>query len=296
MSGGTLTGARSVRLSYRTWLPDEGGGQPRAAVVLAHGYGEHIGRYGHVVGALVGHGYAVYALDHRGHGASDGARANVERFDYFVTDLDQLVELVRRAHPGLPLFLIGHSMGGLIATLYVQRYAAKVDGLVLSGVALYVERRISPLLRLCSAVLARVAPGFPIMPLSREGESVLSSDPAVQVAFDADPLCYKGPLRVRMGYELVRAMERARRQLSAIRVPLLIMHGEEDRLVSPEGSRRLYDEAASANKTLKLWPGCRHEIFNERCKDEVIAFLCTWLDERVRQAGTRSALASRLAP
>jgi alpha-beta hydrolase superfamily lysophospholipase len=275
---GTLSGARRVRLVYASWQPKAA---PSAAVVIAHGYCEHMGRYAHVVQALVDEGWSVYAVDHRGHGQSEGPRANVERFDYFVDDLHLLFRRARDEQPVLPTFLIGHSMGGLIATHYALRHQESLAGLVLSGAALQIGERTSPLLKLIAPLIARLLPALPVERTASGGESVLSTDPAVQQRFDADPLCYTGPPLARMGYELLRASRAAQRQMQRLTLPLLIMHGADDRFVSPFGSQRLYQVARSADKTLKLWPNCRHEIFNERDSPAIIAFTTAWIAARV---------------
>src|SRR3954454_16762750 len=141
---GTLVGQRARKLVYAAWTP---GVEPRAVVVLVHGYGEHMGRYTSVIEALLGRGYAVYTLDHRGHGGSDGLRAHVEHFDYFVDDLDLLVRKAHEAYPRHPLVMIGHSMGGLIAVRYALRHQKRLNALVVTGPALQVGDDVSPLLK-----------------------------------------------------------------------------------------------------------------------------------------------------
>jgi acylglycerol lipase len=286
---GTLSGYKALQLAYGAWLPD---GEPKAVVVLVHGYGEHMGRYSHVIEALVEHDYAMYAVDHRGHGASAGLRAHVERFDHYVDDLHLLVQHAARAHPYLPRFMIGHSMGGLIATRYALRYEAEFTGLVLSGAALWIGDDISPMLKRISGVLSLIVPYLPVTAAVRGPESVLSRDPLVQEQFDADPHTYKGKLRARMGHELMLASIDARARMASLTVPLLIMHGADDRLTNPTGSKLLYEQARSIDKTLRLWPGCRHEIFNEPERDEVLAFMAGWLDQHVPQEETVAAQAA----
>ncbi len=277
---GTLIGKRSFRLVYRAWLPE---GEPKAVAVVVHGYGEHMGRYAHVVEALVQRDYAVYGIDHRGHGGSQGVRAHVERFDNFVEDLHLLVGKAKDAHHGLPVFMIGHSMGGLIATRYALRHQEELVGLVLSGAALHIGDEVSPLLKKLSALISTLAPRIPIVPWAAGDESLLSRDPAVDEAVRADELCFKGKIRARMGHELLKAANDARARLAELTLPLLIMHGTADRITNPQGSLQLYEEARSTDKTLKLWQDCRHEIFNELDKAEVIAFAADWLDERVHR-------------
>ena len=275
---GTLAGYKALQLVYGEWLPE---GEPKAVAVLVHGYGEHMGRYAHVISALVQHDYAVYAVDHRGHGASAGLRAHVERFDHFVDDLHLLVQHAERAHPHLARFMIGHSMGGLIATRYALRHQTDLAGLVLSGAALWIGDEVSPMLKRISSVLARVAPTLALTAATRGEESVLSRDPLIQEQFNADPHTYKGKLRARMGYEMMNAAQDARARMASLTLPLLIMHGADDRLTNPNGSRLLYEQAQSVDKALQLWPGCRHEIFNEPEQCEVMDYMIEWLDLRV---------------
>lgn len=278
---GTLIGARSLRLVYASTLPE---GTPRAIIVLVHGYGEHMGRYQHVITALTGRGYVVYTIDHRGHGESEGPRANVERFGYFVDDVHRLVLRARVEHPDLPLLMIGHSMGGLIAVHYALRHQSTLVALVLSGPALQIGDDVSPLIKKLSSVIARVAPSLPVTPASKSPESVLSRDPVVQELFDSDPLCYTGKVRARMGYELMKAAEEGRGRAAELRLPLLVMYGTQDRLVNPSGAKLLYERAGSADKTIRAWDDCRHEIFNELEKDDVIALMADWLDAHVPQS------------
>jgi len=275
---GTLIGTRSVRLAYGTWLPDA---EPRAVVVLVHGMHEHMGRYVHVIDALTQHGYAVYGQDHRGHGESQGVRGFVERFDYLVDDLHLLVSKAHTTHPQLPLFMVGHSMGGLIAVRYALQHQANLTGLIVSGTAIQFGDHVSPWIKRMSAMLATLLPRLPITASHAEVESVLSRDPAVQLGWDNDPLCYQGKVRARLGHEFLKAAMDTRLRVGQLRLPLLVMHGTADKLADPSGSQVLYDAVQSSDKTLKLWNESRHEIFNELDKAEVIAFMLRWLDQRV---------------
>lgn len=275
-SKGPLLGSGSVRLVYGSWQPD---GASHAVVVLVHGIGEHMGRYAHVCAALVERGYAVLALDHRGHGASEGRRGSIRYFDDFVDDLHLVVQRAAELHAGLPIFMLGHSLGGLIAVRYTLRHGDQLAGLVLSGPALHVGDDAPALLRKLSRVLAALAPNLPIVPVAK-GTGLLSRDPAIDQAFRDDPLCYRGKVRARMGYEILRASADACARFAEIYVPLLIMHGAADRVTNPSGSAALYQAARSIDKTLKLWPDSRHEIFNELDKRDVLDYMLDWLDAR----------------
>lgn len=274
---GEFIGARAMRITYSSAVPE----LPRAAVIIAHGFGEHKGRYRHVIEALARRGYAVYAPDHRGHGESGGPRFYVDRFDDFVEDLQRMVEIARNAHPDLPIFLIGHSMGGLIATRYALRHQQQLAGLVVSAAALIIGNDVSPWLKRASAFISAVAPRALLVPATKSAESVLSRDPEVQRLWDSDPLTHKGKVRARFGHEFMMAGMRTLPHLPSLRLPLLVMYGACDTFVG--GSQELYEAAGSDDKTLRVWPECRHEIFNELEKDDVIAYLIDWLDARAPQ-------------
>lgn len=249
----------------------------RAVVALAHGKDEHQGRYAHVVAALTAAGYAVYTIDHRGHGASGGKRGEIRRFDDYVEDFDLLVREAERDHPNVPVVVLGHSMGGLIATRYALRTQDRLAALVLSGPALLVATDVPAWMK---QVLKRVGAVLPNLKAPAGVPDLLSRDPEVQRAFSLDPLCNNTPTKLGFVQQLVAASDRTRREMHAIRLPLLVMHGEADRLTSPEGSKQLVLEAASGDKTLKLWPDDKHEIFNELDQADVIAYMIAWLDAR----------------
>jgi len=273
----SLIGQLGIRLNCIKSKPE---GAPKAVAVVLHGYGEHMGRYSHVVEALNQHDYVVFMLDHRGHGESEGARACVEKFNYFVEDLHLLVQKAQTAYPGLPLLMVAHSMGGLIGTAYAIRYESYLDGLVLSGPALHVGDDVPTYLKIISKYFAKFLPNLPVLP---KANGVLSRDPEVERQFRADPLCYNGRLKSRMGYEFMIAAQQTCDKMRQLSLPLLIMHGSADKLTNPSGSKQLYAEAQSADKTLKLWPDYFHELFNEVGKEEVFAFMLEWLNKRVKQ-------------
>ncbi len=273
---GTMSGAGGLPLHYEQWYPEK---MPRAAVVLAHGYGEHIGRYSHLIQALVERGYALSGLDHRGYGRSAGERANVRRFDDYVTDLDRIVTAASHGLPGRPLFLLGHSMGGLIAIRYALWRQDKLDGLVLSGPALQIGDEVSPMLKRLGKVISILAPSLPVV---NSTEYRLSRDEEVHRLFADDPLTYKGKAKARLAQQMFEASIETRARLEELRLPLLVMHGTADRITNPAGSQLLYDRAQSEDKTLKWWDDFWHEIFNEPEKDQVLEFMIQWLDQRGR--------------
>ncbi|CAL9616192.1 lysophospholipase [Streptomyces sp. enrichment culture] len=257
-----LTGTRGT-LAVREW-PHPG---PRYVALLVHGYGEHAGRYEEVAGILVGHGAAVYAPDHTGHGRSAGERVVIEDFEDVVTDVHAVAELARAAHPGRPLVVVGHSMGGLIASRYAQRHGSGLAALVLSGPVIGAWETPARLLA------HDEIPDVPISP------AALSRDPAVGAAYAADPLVWHGPMK----RPTLRAFERTLRTVAdgggIGPLPLLWLHGEDDRLVPLPGSRVGVEALGAGVLTERIYPGARHEVFHETNKAEVHADLLRFLDE-----------------
>ena len=257
--------------AYR--LPD---GEPRALVLVVHGYGEHCGRYRHVIDALTERGYAAFTLDHYGHGQSEGLRAYFDDFDRPIADLKAYVDTFRPKYPETPLFVLGHSMGALISLAFTLRHQDEISGLIISGAPVNADANVSPLMVALGYALDKIVPKLPLLSLG--DSSILSSDPDVGRAFDADPLTYKGNMRVRLGISINETAKAVRERLPELKLPLLIMHGEADRMVNPSGSKLAYERASSADKTLRIYPDMYHEIMNERRRDIVLADILTWLD------------------
>ncbi len=251
-------------------------GQPKAVVLLVHGYGEHSGRYQHVIARLVGAGYAVYTLDQRGHGRSEGTRAYCDRMEQFVDDLHTYFEQVKAAQPGQKYIVLGHSMGALISLAFTLRYQDEIDALVISGAPVNADANVAPMMIAIGKVLTRIAPKLHLLPTSPPG--ILSRDPEIDRAWGADPLTNKKPMRVRLGTEINKMAQNVRDRLAELRLPILILHGGDDKLVNPSGSQLTYDKAASTDKTLKFYPGMRHEIMNEIGKEAVLDEIVAWLD------------------
>jgi len=276
-------GGDGAALAVTRWLPS---GDPRAVVLLAHGYAEHAGRYGHVAARLTAAGYAVYAVDHWGHGKSDGAMGYVPRFALYVQGMAALIERVREAWPGKPRLLLGHSMGGLIATLLLIEHQRDFAVAALSGPAILTPAPPSRLTIWLSRFLSRYVPRAGVMKLDPAG---VSRDPAVVAAYLADPFVHGGKMSARLAAEMFDAMARAREGAGAITLPLLLQHGAEDRLTAPEGSRFLFDHVASVDKRLEIYPGLFHEIYNEPERDAVLDDLIGWFDGHVPLSPSREA-------
>jgi alpha-beta hydrolase superfamily lysophospholipase len=274
---GHLVGRRGRRLYWQSWMPD---GPPRATVAIAHGASEHGGRYRYVVERLLPEGYAVYAIDHRGHGRSEGARAMLDRVDDVVADLDQLVEQAAGEHPDVPHFLLGHSMGGCIALAYALRHQRKLSGLALSAPVAALET--APLgLRLAARALSVVAPKLGVYEVEAEG---VSRDPDEVRAYDEDPLVYRGKLPARTVQELADAVGGFEAALGSLTLPILLMHGTADRIVPIAGSEMVAGRAGSDDVTFHRYEGFYHELFNEPPgeRERPLGDLAAWLGARAR--------------
>jgi alpha-beta hydrolase superfamily lysophospholipase len=276
MSAGsdTFAGANGVRIFWRSWLPD---GAVRAVVVIAHGAGEHVGRYEHVASRLVTGGFAVYGLDHRGHGHSEGPRALIDRRAYAVHDMDQVVVLAAEAHPGEDMFLLGHSMGGCLALCYTREHQDRLTGLILSGPLAALDAAPAPM-RVLANVLSVVSPKLPLIAVD---PSLVSRDPDVVRAYETDPLVYHGKLPVRTIAELAAAIEKFPSEVGAITIPTLIMYGTADQLCPTAGSMMLSEKVGAADKTVIPYDGLYHEILNEPEQAKVMDDMCAWLSARV---------------
>ena len=270
---GRFGGEGGLEIYWQAWLPE---GEPRAVIVLAHGASEHGGRYAWTGEELTGRGYAVYAIDHRGHGRSAGDRAVIDRMRNAVEDLHTLVERAARAYPGRPLVLLGHSMGGAVALAYTAAHEDALDALVLSG-ALAVLEAASPVQRVVGRVLSAVAPSLGVVAID---STAVSRDPDVVADYDADPLNYHGKLPARTVAELSRAIDGFPEAVTRFRLPMLAMHGTADRLVPIAGSEMVIERAGSGDKTFKRYDGLYHEILNEPERQQVVDDIADWLDAR----------------
>jgi alpha-beta hydrolase superfamily lysophospholipase len=272
---GSLHADDGLSIYHQAWLPE---GEPAAVVLLVHGLGEHSGRYAHVAEALVGAGYAVHALDHRGHGKSDGKRVYVKSYDELMRDLAMFRAHVEAQHPGRPLVVLGHSMGGNLAIGHVLDHQEGVTGMVLSGPALKVGDDLSPAKVKIFTAVARIAPGF--RPEGLDATSI-SRDPAVVAAYQADPLVFTGKITAGLGAALIGAMQRLPHRYGELRLPVLVLHGTDDQLASVAGSHEFEAGAVNAEVTTHYYDGLYHEVFNEPERETVIGDLLAWLQRTV---------------
>jgi alpha-beta hydrolase superfamily lysophospholipase len=276
----TFEAADGLQLYERRWLPAEGvlkSSDPRSVVALVHGATEHSGRYAHLADFLNRHGYVVAAFDLRGHGRSEGRRMFAASFEQYLDDLDRFLSRLRQAWPACSLFLLGHSMGGAIATRFALMRPEKVDGLMLSGPTLQLGTDISPLKATLATLVARLLPRLPVEKLNA---AHISRDEAVVRRYKADPLVFRGGIPAATAAAVIGALQRIEETEDELRVPLLLMHGTADQMADPEGSKRLYRRAGSKDKTLRLYEGYYHEVLNEPGKEQVMEDLLTWMEER----------------
>ncbi|WP_329906968.1 lysophospholipase [Serratia quinivorans] len=237
---------------------DWGHDQPRFLALLVHGYGEHLGRYQYVARTLEAQGARVFGPDHLGHGLSQGERVLIEDYDAVVDDVHRVVEHFKALHPDLPLVVIGHSMGGMIATRYVQRYGDNLRALVLSGPLIGERTQISDLLEL---------PKIPDEPLDT---ATLSRDPAVGIAYQADPLVWHGPFKRPTLHAMQQMLAKINAGPGFGTLPTLWIHGDDDRLVLMAQSLTAINLLKGNDFEVMINPGGRHESFNETNKDQIL--------------------------
>lgn len=264
-----------LKLFRRRWIAEH----PRAVMIIAHGLGEHCNCYGHLLDRLDGTGVSVYALDHRGHGRSDGKRGHVKRFDDYTRDLDQLIKFARQENPARPLILLGHSLGGLIAYYYAVYHPRALDGLILSSAGLIPTFKVPSWKVKLANFLNSVAPAMNVA--SGLDANGLCHDPAVIAAYHADPLVH-GLVTSRWFLEYNQAARECAQRGDMLRMPLLIIHGANDPIIDPYGSQLILERANSVDKELLIFPGLYHATMNEPPpeRDKVLGAIYDWLKTR----------------
>ncbi len=265
-----------MRLREHRWLP---GGAPKAAVILHHGLWDYSDYYAPFAEELTRHGYAVSAFDMRGHGHSDGGRSFVKAFDEYIADLDIFLKRERQRMNGKPIFLFGHSLGGLIATTYVLLNPnTDLRGVILSGAGLKEGRDVTPLLKTLVPIIGSLAPRLPSY---KPDFNFASRDKSVVERKLQDPLIDHRGLPARSGAEGLRAIANVQAKMEQFSAPVLIMHGTADHWTNPEGSRQLAARAGSKDKTLKLYEGSYHELLTDTNKALVWSDVIGWMDARL---------------
>jgi acylglycerol lipase len=268
---GDFNNAQEACIYYQGWLPEE---EVKAVLFIVHGLGEHSGRYMNVVNHFIPLGYAVYGLDHLGHGKSEGGREEVQRFEDYTDPLTTYYNMVKGWQAGKPIFILGHSLGGLITTYYLLDNQRKFKGAIISAPAIKLSESISPMTITMSKILSKVAPKAGVLALDVSG---ISKDPEVVKTYVNDPLVFHSKTPARLAVEMLKAMLRVKAELGAISLPFITVQGCEDKIVDPGGAQMLYDGASSKDKTIKIYEGFYHEVFNEPERALVLKDVETWL-------------------
>lgn len=271
----SFTTKDGLRLHAQDWLPE---GVVRARLILLHGFGDHSGRYAEFAAFLNAAGVAVHTYDQRGHGKSPGKRAYINHFDDFLEDLDLYRAHVRDRIDGAPLFLMGHSMGGMVLTRYAQTRDIPARGLVFSSPFLGFPDDVPQMLLKLANVLSIITPWLPVGGVDNRG---LSRDPAAVAAADNDPLTFHGKVAARTGAQFYGTIQKADTAYGKITLPSLVLHGTADRVVPCAGAKKLHAGLGAADKTLQLFEGGYHELWNDLDKGEFMGAVLDWMEARL---------------
>ena len=266
----TLAGAGGIKIFFRSWHPD---GKARGVVVIVPGFNAHSGYYSWVAEQLTAEALAVYAVDLRGRGKSDGERFYVEKFQDYVDDVSELVNRARSREAGLPVYLLGHSAGGVVSCLYAIENQSHLAGLICESFAFQV-----PAPDFALAVfkgLSHVAPHAHVLHLKNED---FSRDPNIVQTMNDDPLIANETQPTETLAEMVRADERLEKEFPRIKLPVLILHGTSDKAAKPSGSQLFYDTVGSTDKTLKFYEGGYHDLLNDTDKQRVMSDIRVWIN------------------
>lgn len=269
----TFEGAGGLKLFMRSWRPT---GAPRAAVVISHGFNSHSGQYLWVGEQLAAKGFAVYAHDYRGRGRSEGERLHVEHISEYEDDLGRVVAIAQTRDPGVPVYVLGHSAGGVIASIYALDHQADIAGLICESFAFRVPAPDTAL-QIIKGV-SHVAPDVPVLKLKNAD---FSRDPAAVKAMNEDPLIHDETQPSITVAALQRADERLTKEIPSITLPVLIIHGTLDKATMPKGSQFFHEHAGSKDKTLKLYEGHFHDLLNDVGKEEVLGDIVGWIEARL---------------
>jgi acylglycerol lipase len=269
-------GTKGLNIFFRSWRPS---GTPRAVVAICHGVNSHSGEYLWTGAQLQAAGFAVYALDLRGRGRSDGERFYVDDVADYVSDVSMLIELAKEREPGLPVYLLGHSAGGVVSCTYTLDNQDKIAGLICESFAFQV-----PAPDFALAVIkgiSHLAPHAHVLKLHNQD---FTRDPMALKAKNEDPLIAHEVQPTKTVAALVRADERLKKEFPRITLPMFILHGTADKATKPSGSQEFYDNAGSKDKTLKLYQGHYHDLLNDIGKEQVMADILGWIDKRLPRA------------
>jgi alpha-beta hydrolase superfamily lysophospholipase len=270
------TGKLGSGLFYRSWSAND---QASAVVLISHGLGEHSGRYEHVAAAFNAAGLHVFALDHLGHGQSPGKRAFVSRFSELTDGVAELRAHIAQEFPSMPVYLVGHSLGGLIAASTVLDAAQDYAGLLMTGPALGVPTPPPAWQVLLLRVFSAVAPGLKALELDA---NAICRDPAVVEDYVADPLVHHENIPARMVVSLFDEGARVMARAKDISLPVRLLHGAEDQLTSASASTEFVDMLASSDKQCTIYDGMYHELFNEPEQEAILKTCCEWITARIK--------------
>jgi len=268
-----IEGGAGLTIQVRSWRPES---NPRGVVAICHGVNSHSGYYTWAAQQFVASGFAVYALDLHGRGRSEGERFYLDKLADYLGDVGALIALAKSREPGLPVFLLGHSAGGVVSCVYTLEHQAQLAGLICESFAFQVAAPDFAL-----AVVKGLSHIVPHVHVLKLPFADFSRDPAVVQAMNEDPLIANEVQPTNTVAELVRADERLKREFPLITLPVLILHGTADKVTNPNGSRLFFEKAGSADKTLKLYDGHVHDLLNDLDKQVVMADIIGWLDARV---------------
>jgi alpha-beta hydrolase superfamily lysophospholipase len=267
----SFDGVGGTRIVYDVWTPPI---EPLGVVILCHGFGEHARRYDHVAQRFGEAGLITYALDLRGHGRSGGKRVYLKNISEYADDVHHLVGIATAAHPDLKRVVLGHSMGGGVVFTYGVEHPDDYAAMVLSGPAVYAQDAVSPVMTVVAKVLGSIVPGLPVEQLPADA---VSRDPQVVAAYEADPLVHHGKLPAGIAKALIGVGETMPRRAGSLTAPLLVVHGEDDKLIPVAGSRRLIECVGSTDANLKVYPKLYHEVFNEPERAVVLDDVVSWI-------------------
>ena len=273
MNESAFEGVGGLRIATRSWQP---AGKPKAVMVLIHGFNAHSGYMEWAGEQFAASGLAVYALDLRGRGKSEGERFYVEKFSDYLTDVNTLVSQARSENPGLPIYVLGHSAGGVIASSYVFEHQNEVAGLVSESFAFDVG--LPHLVQLALQGVSHLAPHVHVFSLKNAD---FSRDPRAVERMNNDPLIAKESQPAETASEMLKAAERLKANMPKFTAPVLIIHGTADKATRPAGSQYFYDHAGSTDKTLRLYEGHFHDLLNDVGKEKVMADIQSWLNARI---------------
>ena len=273
MQESSFEGVGGLKIATRSWSP---AGPPRAIMILVHGFNAHSGYMVWPGEQFSANGFASYALDLRGRGKSEGERFYVENFSEYLSDVDGLVKIAREENPGLPVYMLGHSAGGVIASSYVFEHQSEIHGLICESFAFDVG--LPDIASLVLKGISHLTPHLHVFTLKNE---IFSRDPEAVAAMNNDPLIANESQPAETAAEMLKAADRLGQNMPKFTVPVFIIHGTDDKATRYQGSQYFYDHAGSSDKTLKLYEGHYHDLLNDVDREIVMKDILEWLNERV---------------